>query len=731
VDQVGPYTVLSELARGGMGVVYRARHAQLGRDVAVKVLRAGKDASELQRRRFETEARTLARLRHPNIVAVHDVGEERGVPYLVMDLVEGESLEARLLRDGPLLPGEAARVTAALARALQHAHDAQVLHRDVKPANVLLARDGTPLLTDFGLAKDLDGSRLGMSVSGRFMGTPGFMPPEQAKGELDRVGPRSDLFALGATFYAMLTAAPPFDGASLSDVMLATLEHPVVAPSARRAQDGHPPLDRDLDLICLRCLEKDPAARYGSAAEVAELLERYGRRQSRADIAAPRPRAKQEAAGRGPRGALLAAAALTWLVSLSAALGLYARERGRAAVAEADAELHRAAVADARARAADADARAARAQEEAAAQAATMRSLREQLVVLGQALAAARGPDADPLHPPELALPAAPATAAARTLVDEARARLGRDPPDAVGAEAALGRALEADPRLGEALHLRGQVRLGLGLARGAAEDATRALALAPTVSGLWALRAEARGDLGDLRGLLDDATRALELDPSDDRARLLRGWGRSARGDPHGAIADLERVIERTQDDGLAATAYNNRGIARVSLGRLREAVADFARAAELWPGYGLPLKNSAMTRALDADLAGAQDDFARAAEADPQDPEPWLWAYGLGGDASVLTRALTSRDFLGRVAQTYAGRLPAEALLAEADAPDDPAERAERRCLAHGFLGLLAERDRDLERAHERYQACVDTGVSSCTVSYWAAARLRRLGR
>ncbi len=270
MQQIGAYTVIEELARGGMGVVYRARHARLGREVAVKVLRAGADASDVQRRRFETEARTLARLRHPNIVSVHDVGEERGAPYLVLDLVEGESLEARLLRDGALPPAEAARIAAALARALQYAHEQQVLHRDVKPANVLLARDGTPLLTDFGLAKDLDASRFGTSVTGRFMGTPGFMPPEQAKGELDHVGPRSDVFGLGATLYAMLTGAAPFDGTNMAEVLMATIERDVKAPSTLR-----PGLDRELDLLCLRCLEKDPALRYPSAAALQADLERW------------------------------------------------------------------------------------------------------------------------------------------------------------------------------------------------------------------------------------------------------------------------------------------------------------------------------------------------------------------------------------------------------------------------------------------------------------------------
>jgi len=208
VRTIGPYAIEGELARGGVGVVYRARDPGLGRDVAVKLLHAGRGAAPNLRRRFQREAEALARLSHPHVVAVHAAGEAAGCPYLVMDLVPGASLQDRLDREGPLPVREAVGLAAKIARALEAVHAAGLLHRDVKPANVLLrAGDRAPLLTDFGLAKDLDSSQTRLSKTGRFLGTPGFWPPEQARGRLSETGPAADVYALGATLYALLTGA--------------------------------------------------------------------------------------------------------------------------------------------------------------------------------------------------------------------------------------------------------------------------------------------------------------------------------------------------------------------------------------------------------------------------------------------------------------------------------------------------------------------------------------------
>jgi formylglycine-generating enzyme required for sulfatase activity len=262
--QIGGYQVEGTLGEGGMGAVYAARDPRLGRRVAIKVLTAQAGGSDEQRRRFQREAQALARLRHPGIVVVHEVGTERGAPYLVMDLVEGRSLAERLDAEGPLPSAEAARITAALADALAHAHDQGILHRDLKPANVLLAPDGRVLLTDFGLAKELDGGASRLSKTGSFLGTPGFSPPEQVAGNLDAIGPAADVYALGATLYAMLTGVPPHQGESLVEVVGATLKGTPERPSKLRAG-----VDPALEAVCLRCLEKDPARRPASPRAVA------------------------------------------------------------------------------------------------------------------------------------------------------------------------------------------------------------------------------------------------------------------------------------------------------------------------------------------------------------------------------------------------------------------------------------------------------------------------------
>ncbi len=264
----GDLELLGELARGGMGAVYRALDRRLGREVAVKVVLGG-GADPEERERFAVEARASARLKHPNIVGIHRVGEERGVPYLVMDLVPGESLQRRIARDGPLPPRDAARVAAKLARALAFAHARGVLHRDLKPHNVLVAQDGEPVLTDFGLAKEVEQSRE-LTVTGQVLGTPAYMAPEQARGDNERVDRRADVYGLGATLYAALVGHPPFQASGAIALLAKVVEDPVEPP--RRAR---PEVDRDLETIVLKCLEKEPAARYDTAQDLADDLERF------------------------------------------------------------------------------------------------------------------------------------------------------------------------------------------------------------------------------------------------------------------------------------------------------------------------------------------------------------------------------------------------------------------------------------------------------------------------
>ncbi len=270
----GRYRVVRELGRGGMGVVHVAHDPDLGRDVALKVvLAAGADPTAGPRLLREAEA--AARLSHPGIVRVLDVGLLDGLPYLAMELVDGPTLSSVLERDGPLAPAEAARIGAGLARALEHAHAQGVVHRDLKPANVLLAGPGRdPKIVDFGLAKDAEASGATLTMTGEILGTPPFMAPEQADGSGKRADGKADVYALGATLHAMLTGVPPFQATSTLGLLTRVLTEQPKPPSARR-----PGISPALDRLVLRCLEKQPARRptAGEVAAALEALPRTGR----------------------------------------------------------------------------------------------------------------------------------------------------------------------------------------------------------------------------------------------------------------------------------------------------------------------------------------------------------------------------------------------------------------------------------------------------------------------
>jgi serine/threonine protein kinase len=306
--RIGDYEILEVIAKGGMGVVYKARQRSLDRVVALKMILAGEFADVDQLRRFQMEAEAIARLQHPNIVQIFECGASDGKPYLALEYCAGGSLAARL--DGaPLPPVAVARLVEQLARAVAAAHRAGIIHRDLKPANVLLASrhseedegtrrrgdaatksDGDPVtlspnrriapspfggeevvpkVSDFGLAKKVD-DESGQTRSGSILGTPSYMAPEQALGSTQQIGPPADTYALGAILYELLAGRPPFEGASILETLEQVRTREPVSPSLLR-----PRTPRDLETICLKCLSKEPGKRYASAADLADDLLRY------------------------------------------------------------------------------------------------------------------------------------------------------------------------------------------------------------------------------------------------------------------------------------------------------------------------------------------------------------------------------------------------------------------------------------------------------------------------
>lgn len=263
----GDYELIKEIARGGMGVVYKARQTKLNRVVALKMILSGQFAGDDEVKRFYTEAEAAAKLDHPGIVPIYEIGHHKDQHYFSMGFIDGESLQEKLRR-GPLAPLHAAELCRKIADAVSYAHANGVIHRDLKPANVLLNAAGEPKVTDFGLAKQIE-SDSNLTRTGAVMGTPSFMPPEQAAGNTNDVGAKSDVYSLGAILYCLLTGRPPFLAANPMETLLQVIEQDPVPPS--NLNTG---ISRDIETICLKCLEKSPDRRYGSAREFADDLER-------------------------------------------------------------------------------------------------------------------------------------------------------------------------------------------------------------------------------------------------------------------------------------------------------------------------------------------------------------------------------------------------------------------------------------------------------------------------
>ncbi len=264
----GDYELVKMVARGGMGIVFKAVHRKLHRTVALKMILAGHLASDTDVQRFYLEAEAVAQLDHPGIVPIYEVGEHGGQHYFAMGFVEGGSLAARV-REGPLPPREAAALVQRIAEAVAYAHARGIIHRDLKPSNILLDKDGQPRITDFGLARKVQGDSP-LTLTGRIVGTPSYMPPEQAAGRAEAIRPAADIYSLGAVLYCLLTGRPPFQAASHKATLKQVLKQEPVSP-----RDLNGTVSRDLEVICLKCLQKDPSKRYAKAKALAQDLQRF------------------------------------------------------------------------------------------------------------------------------------------------------------------------------------------------------------------------------------------------------------------------------------------------------------------------------------------------------------------------------------------------------------------------------------------------------------------------
>jgi serine/threonine-protein kinase len=323
---VAGYEVEAVLGRGGMGVVFRARHLRLNRLVALKMALAGAYAGPHERERFRREAEAVAALRHPNVVQVYDVGEADGLPYFTMELLEGGSL-ADQLTGAPRPARQAAQLVATLTAAVHAANQCGIVHRDLKPANILLAADGTPKITDFGLARRLDHPGR-LTWTGTPLGTPSYMAPEQARGNVHAIGPATDVYALGAILYELLTGRPPCLGETAAETVLQVIHQEPVPPARLNAK-----VPRDLETICLKCLSKEPGRRYASARQLGDDLGRFLRGEPVAARPIGAAERLQKWVRRRPAVAALLAVAVLLAVAGGAGAWLVARQ-------QADAQAH-------------------------------------------------------------------------------------------------------------------------------------------------------------------------------------------------------------------------------------------------------------------------------------------------------------------------------------------------------------------------------------------------------
>jgi tetratricopeptide (TPR) repeat protein len=540
VKRIGPYSVIEHLGQGGMGAVYTAADPTTGETVAIKLMRHEGAASETFRKRFQREAQGLLKVNHPLVVGLRGCQlTERGVPYLVMDHVPGEPLQRRLELAGALDVDDAVRLARQLCDAVAACHDAGVLHRDLKPDNVLATRDGSLRLVDFGLARDLDADleRSQLTQEGGFLGSPGFWAPEQALGQRDRIGPGTDVYGLGATLFALLTGHAPREAQSLPDaITLASAPPPHPAAS-------NPDVPEWLDRVVVRALATRPEDRFPSARALARALDR------------PRP-----SPAAAPQGRLVQLTALGLVVAGLIAAGIVLRS-GRGGATEAAAP-----------------------DPVAAAKAAAFEAVKRGVAHFE----ADRFPEA-----------LAELNEAIRLRPDYANAYMNRGGVKGVlndyqGAIADLDRSLELDPGNATAHSNRAYPRRMIGDYEGTVEDATESIRQDPVATD-FINRGYAYFQLERYEEALEDFTETIRRDPSLHDGPYGRGITRYMLDDLQGTVDDLTSALALQPD---LASSYHVRGGAHLRLESYPAAIADFEQVLRLDPGHAEARDRLALAR-------------------------------------------------------------------------------------------------------------------------------------
>ena len=650
--RLGSYRILALLGRGGMGVVYRARDERLKRDVALKTMSGLSDAEAVER--FVREARAAGRLHHPGIVAVHDAGVEGGVPFMALELVEGPTLAQRIASGGPLSPNVAATLVRDVALAVEAAHDAGIVHRDLKPANVLLDAAQRPRLTDFGLARDSEAT--GITASGDALGTPAFMAPEQALAKNDAIGPRTDVYGLGAILYTALAGRPPHEGPSGMAVLRKVIEEEPASISRVRVQRGLAAVPRDLETVCFRALEKAPPQRYPSAQELARDLERF---LAGEPVAASPAGLARRAWRVVRRNRALALAALTLSLSLGGMLvraradrarGI-ARLRGEAIAAVASFDAERAHVYyDTRSERADLGASAFASGTLALVKASELRreagpgtpgdpdpntvalAVADVALLLDRWDLAAQSLDSvrEEWRSPSLVSRLAVTREGADWFVVHGRdvesltllVERSLSNASLVEAELYATAAIEIDRpgRIGLLRLYRALARERLGNLRGVVDDVNALLRIQPRSPGALALQANAHDGLGDVPAALAAYASALALDPDCEtalvkRARLFVVQGRFAE-----ALADSARLEAMNPLDALTVQV----DVARRT-GSFQSVIRACDRLLAQRPDATLfAVRGDA--RQQESDIEGALADVSRAIELEPRLANAWF---------------------------------------------------------------------------------------------------------